>query len=1302
MATMHPGVEREQGQAAGSALNRFLSKEFRVDWFTAAYVLLAALAIFTRFYALGDRVMSHDESLHTYYSWRLAEAGDFQHTPLMHGPILFHVTAFFYFLFGDNDFTSRIYPAALGVLMVLSPLLFRRWIGRYGALLASIMILISPLLMYYNRYIRHDTPSMLAAILMTYAIFMYLDGPAHLRRKARWLYLLAGGMIWNLGSKETAFIYIAIFGAAITLYFAVRLVQHFTRRPARMGYHITSIGITLGTVMSLIMIAVLSIALFNYDSLEARITFLRDQFNLLVSGTPTLFDFNVFITWSLLVLVALVLVLVATATYATLRKRGRFNPASLIVVLLLTLSVTTALIAVEEFTQKPSRAIAGQGVEDVPVDPAAVYSYTPTIAAFALAFVVAAAALLSRSSGWWRKAFHRFPELDVLLMMGTLILPWLSPLITSISGGRPTDYTQEGIIRSTLALLPFAIISIAIGLAWNPKRWIIGALVFHIPFAFFFTTMFTNPVGLASGMVGSLGYWLEQQAVKRGSQPQYYYMLVVMPVYEYLPIIGALLAALAGLVRMWKNLIQPVAFEAELDSSAQVDENEDEIERGRPVSHPNWLRRPSLILFVAWWAALMFLALTLAGEKMPWLGTHMTLPLIFMTAWYFNAVFRNVNWATFARRGWLFLVLVPLLGVAVVQAVIPFVIGRSPFGGLQVDQLQKLNEWLGILAFAALIVFLIVRVIQQTGWAHFRRMVGVAAFFGLSLLTARHAWMASFINYDLANENLVYAHAAPGIKLMMDQIEEISRRTTDGMNVAFAWGGNAWPVTWYFRDLTNARFFASNPTPGSIGDAVAVYASDDIRSRVEPLLEDRYYRFEYVRMWWPDQEYFYLNGQRVLNALDLNPENTNAALIREGMFNIWWSRDFAKYGEATGRDYSLANWPVSEKMHFYVRKDVAAQVWNYGVGEGSVFNPLENLQVNVCTENWQQLYAQTQFGLTSQTTFNHPLDIAVDSEQGRVYVAEEFGNQVSVFDLVGNFMGIINGGTEFVQPMNRPNGVAVARDGTLYVADTWNYRIRAFTPDGENLFGWGQPGQFGAAALAEPLDGFWGPRDVALDTFGNVYVADTGNKRVRVYDANGNWLRDIGAAGTELGQLDEPSGLAISSSGRLYVADTWNRRVSVFTLDGVPLFNFPVRGWYADVGRPYLGLDESRNLLYVSDPDAGRVLVYDIEGNCVGSFGQPSDNPVDLSQFNTVGALTVDTFGNVYVSDSEAGRVLKFAPFQQEPVILPAPGVDGQAQGDGGSGLIEVTPEIIELTEEAAPAEVIIEVTPEATVEVSG
>src|SRR5262245_32578061 len=140
-------------------LNSLLARVYTLNWEAIYYVVLFGAAVLTRFTNLGDRVMSHDESLHTKYSWDLYTRGDFAHTPLMHGPLLFHMTALMYFLFGDNDFSARLYPAILGVILVFMPkLLFERWLGKRGAAVTSLMLLISPMILFHNRYIREDTP----------------------------------------------------------------------------------------------------------------------------------------------------------------------------------------------------------------------------------------------------------------------------------------------------------------------------------------------------------------------------------------------------------------------------------------------------------------------------------------------------------------------------------------------------------------------------------------------------------------------------------------------------------------------------------------------------------------------------------------------------------------------------------------------------------------------------------------------------------------------------------------------------------------------------------------------------------------------------------------------------------------------------------------------------------------------------------------------------------------------------------------------------------------------------------------
>ena len=110
-----------------------VSSLFTLNWEIALYAILFGLALLTRFYDLGLRVMSHDESLHTLYSWNLYAGKGYQHDPLMHGPFLFHITALIYFLFGDNDFTARVAPALMASILVMLPYWFRPWLGRLVA-----------------------------------------------------------------------------------------------------------------------------------------------------------------------------------------------------------------------------------------------------------------------------------------------------------------------------------------------------------------------------------------------------------------------------------------------------------------------------------------------------------------------------------------------------------------------------------------------------------------------------------------------------------------------------------------------------------------------------------------------------------------------------------------------------------------------------------------------------------------------------------------------------------------------------------------------------------------------------------------------------------------------------------------------------------------------------------------------------------------------------------------------------------------------------------------------------------------
>jgi uncharacterized protein (TIGR03663 family) len=1298
-------------------LNRWFGGSIRINWEVAAYIVIILLAIFTRFFILGDRVMSHDESLHTKFSHDLYERGDFEHTPLMHGPILFHATALSYTLFGAGDFSARIYTAFLGVLLVVSPLLFRRWLGKWGALLASLMLLISPIILYYNRYIRHDTPSILAALIMIWAIMMYLNGPPNQQRRAHWLYIIAGSMIWNLGSKETAFIYIAIIGIFLAIYWFVRLAQHYLGIAGKRVFNTLMIGISLGGVMSMGMYIILDIIQFDLFPEVPEETF----------SALTVADQQTLIVWTLYVALFGVFVIFSTLLFAYRRMLHRINFTDVLSVLGISFLTCTVLVIIEEISHTTHPDEVAEIVEST-------ISWTPMILVWVAAVLVIGFVVYTRfiavdagddeaesdekgkgGPGFWEQ-MNRFPEFDLLIVIGTLILPWATAFVPYLMQPSPTDLEAVGnalpqgifgfittyfpqvagaqmvgnILLHALAWLPMMIVAWVLGLVWNWKRWLIAWTIFHVIFAFFFTTVFTNIAGLASGMIYSLGYWLEQQGVRRGDQPQYYYLLIIMPIYEFLPVIGSIFAMFTGMGVFWNRRRTDDASKAELEeavirlesldsqiASARDDmqgddenavvnvagESLDELQRQRREAElavdrlkgrreKERLTGIPFLLFFSWLGVLNLVGYSLAGEKMPWLATHLTLPLIFLSAWFFGRVISRIDGDTFRRQGWLMLALIATAFVALVQVILPLTAGTPPFSGTSTPALEVTYGWLAALGVFLGLVAVVIYFTRRTGWRHLWQMAVVGLFTVLSVVTFRAAWMASFINYDYATEFLVYAHAAPGVGITMDKLEEISLQTTDGYDVRVAWDDTvSWPFSWYMRNYDNDIFIGSNPNTQNLSDAVVIVVGTDKQSQIEPIIEDRYHRFEYIRMWWPMQDYFNLTTGRIANTFSGTPE---AAQIRRGLFDIWWSRDYSTYANALNKDMSLNSWPMAGRMYVYVRKDVAAQVWSYGVGEGAVLNPLDEIENNQCNANWQPLQPVTL--MQSPDGLVNPVGIAL-SPDGQLYVAEEFGHQLSVFETDGTFVETIGqqGDTEQTGLVfNRPNSVDIADDGTIFVADTWNFRIVILSPDGEIIHTFGQPGTFGYDAPAEPADAFWGPRAVAYDDDSQrIFVSDTGNKRIRVYEWDGEtatWIDDISEGGSGIGQVDEPSGIAVHSDERLFVADTWNRRIAVFGIDGGFFENYRVRGWYQEQGnRPYVALDEDRGIMYVTDPDAGRVLVYTLDGDCVGSFGQKAADSASPTgyEIGVASSVTVDDDGFVYVVDNSTGRVLKFEPFPQ-------------------------------------------------------
>ena len=393
----------------------------------------------------------------------------------------------------------------------------------------------------------------------------------------------------------------------------------------------------------------------------------------------------------------------------------------------------------------------------------------------------------------------------------TALYPVGSPTGDILFAIQDLDVTK-GMVIATIVVIIAVWFSALIGITWDRRVWVRCAVLFYGVWLLLYTTFLTSIVGVGSGIWQSLGYWLAQQEVNRGSQPWYYY-LVLAPIYELLPFLFCIFAVVYYV-----------------------------------------LKGNNFTRFLAYWVVLTFVLYSIAGEKMPWLMVNIALPMIVITGKLIGDVVMGVDWRCAWRSGGYYLVPIIPLFLYVSTRLLLYNIDRG--------NLINFLEFWSLLAFALILVGLGIRIILRTGAASGLRILVLSFAMVLLVFGFRTGWQATYVNGDAPIEMLVYAHTSGDVPRIMEEIMDVAEETGDGKRLRVTVDGMATVFRWYLRDFRNVAYVdlselgddelrnLAQPSEPSV-----LLVSSGNEARLAPYLEEHTVGREFLYLWWPAEGY---------------------------------------------------------------------------------------------------------------------------------------------------------------------------------------------------------------------------------------------------------------------------------------------------------------------------------------------------------------------------------------------------------------------------------------------------------------
>ena len=701
-------------------------------WLETGFLVVIVVALAMRLWELGGRTVHYDEAIHLHFSWRLAESSgaflgwpwvfgtDYIHSPWMHGPFQIELTALIFKVFGDTDVTARIGYIVFGTALVAVPYFFRDYLGRTAALLAAVILTVSPTMLYFSRFGRNDIiMAFFAATLLT-LMWRYIH-----EGHRRYLYLSSAIIALMFATKETAYLVVAVFGLILFLFSIADIIPWALGRTKlsqvshSAGFLLLLITLSLPqwSAVSGLFQDIFGLTLTNPDPATGSNVANVDGTVGLV-GAPAWAGKTLLLPVQDLSIAAHIAVAVAgLALLAWLVGRGPLAARRVACLVGVPSAVAASILLllyrpIGEFIETggvPVIDLSLAALLGVGALSSLVYYRYPFQRSTLLLFVPALLTTL------YAVLFTPVVDLDAIV---NGILP-SQVTVGAAASGLPMNYVVAlGLLSGTI------ILSAVLGIRWLGAPWLICAGIFYLIWSALYTTLYTQMAGVFSGSWQGMGYWVAQQDVARGNQPWYYYF-VGLPVYELLPLVFGIAGAIYSLKR-----------------------------------------GDILGLALTIWASATFLAYTIASEKMPWLLVNITLPLVFLSAKFLGELAESVRWNRVFRRGSAStFLLVPAAVLGGLFFIYAYTGGTDDNSGLTAQHWAVLAGSVVVMAMSAYLIR-----ISSSAKGGALAAIGVAV-----LLLGFGTWSALRASYTFDDSNreiLVYAQGGSDLQETFTDLQE--------------------------------------------------------------------------------------------------------------------------------------------------------------------------------------------------------------------------------------------------------------------------------------------------------------------------------------------------------------------------------------------------------------------------------------------------------------------------------------------------------------------------------------------------